>query len=147
LFHIAEVKPDRNTSDLIRLASFATAVGFGFGAASIQALRKTSGGLSFEFSAMTGVAFVIGAAIAIGFWRLLATSLNSDKPNTKALRAAVAGLIVMAVAGFLYPLRFVAEEKYADLWIGLGLAVMVLALVGTVFWHLVRLLNKDAERN
>lgn len=141
------MQPDKNTQDIIRIASFATAVGFGFGAASMQALEKTSSGLSFDFSAMTAVAFIIGAVIALGFWRLLARSLAADKPNTKALNAAVAGLVVMAIAGFLYPLRFVAEEKYADLWIGLGLAVMALSLVGAVLWKLIRILNKDAERS
>ena len=88
----------RSSRDFFKIASLGTALGFGAAAASTASLRSSPTGFSFQITAGTFVAFAIGAAIALIYWKLVAS-------NSKAARR---GSFLLALAGvglFLYPLR------------------------------------------
>ena len=105
-----------------KIASISTALGFGCAAASTASLRSSPVGFSFQISAATFVAFAVGAAVAMIYWKLVAS-------NSKAARRASFLIALAGVGLFLYPLRFVPASNLRDLTIGLILATIALSTV------------------
>ena len=129
----------RSLRVFFKIASLGTALGLGAAAASTASLRSSAVGFSFQLSAGTFVAFAIGAAIALIYWKLVAS-------NSKAARR---GSILLALAGvglFLYPLRFVPAGNLHDLIIGLILATCALSIAGFLLWRVKRFLDMDSKQ-
>ena len=128
------------TNEFIQVAKFGSAVGFGFMAASIQALNRKSGNFTFEISFWTLLAFVAGVALALVFWRL---ALSSVSPRN--FRRGVWLMAIFGLGAFLYPLRFIARENMREHLLGLLLAAGVLSAVGFVFLKIKGYLDKDYD--
>jgi hypothetical protein len=137
----AETEAESRSERLFfKIASLGTALGFGAAAASTASLRSGPVGFSFQLSVGTFVAFLVGAAIALIYWKLVASDSKA------ASRASV--LIALAGVGlFLYPLRFVPASNLRDLTIGLVLAVIALSTVGFLIWRITRFLEKDSQQD
>jgi hypothetical protein len=123
---------------LYKIVLGSTALGLGCMAATLEALRPSAAGFGFKVSGWTFVAFAMGLGAGLLYWKLEAGSRLVG-------RIANAALLLGGVAGFLYPLRFVPEDKMADIGIGLGLAVCALSLVGFMLWRLKSFFDKDDE--
>ncbi len=123
---------------LYKIVLGSTTLGLGFMAATLEALRPSAAGFAFKVSAWTFVAFAMGLAAGLLYWKLEAGSRLVG-------RIANAVLLLAGVAGFLYPLRFVPEDKMTDIGIGLGLAVCALSLGGFLLWRLKRFFDKDDD--
>jgi peptidoglycan/LPS O-acetylase OafA/YrhL len=122
-----------------RIASLGTAIGFGCAAASTESLRSSPAGFSFQITAGTFVAFAIGAAIAIFYWRLVVH-------NSPAVRRSSVLLALGGVGLFLYPLRFMPSRNLPELAIGLVSATLALSLVAFLLWKVKRFLDSDERR-
>jgi hypothetical protein len=122
-----------------KIAALSTALGFGAAAASTASLRSSPVGFSFQLSARTFVAFVIGAAVALIYWKLVAQ-------ESRAARRASLLIALGGVGLFLYPLRFVPAGNLHDLAVGLILAACALSLVGFLIWRITRLLDAETRQ-
>jgi hypothetical protein len=128
----------RNTREFFKIASVSTAIGFGCGVGSLQSLHWGPAGLMFQVSAGTFVAFAIGAAVGLLYWRAVTSGARSARNGSK-------WLLLGGVALFFYPLRFVPAEKLPDIAIGLALAVTALSTVACMLWQVKRFLDHDTQ--
>lgn len=140
---------DKNLRDFIRIAMFSTALGVGVVAASLYSLRKAPSGLTFDLTIGSVVAFIAGAVAGWWYWRavgklVLAHAEGSSERRTK-LRIYSGLLVLLGVAAFLYPIRFVPPENLRPVLEGLGMAFLVLTGVGVVLWQIKRYLDRDSE--
>src|SRR5579862_1998246 len=109
-----------NEKDLFKVIKFSTALAFGALLASLESLRSSAGGFSFQLSYKTLLAFLIGGGIALAYWAVV---LRCGAATRRT--GVVVGTVLLALFGigaFLYPLRFVPRDKLPDILIGLGLA-------------------------
>jgi thiosulfate reductase cytochrome b subunit len=113
-----------------------TALALGCMAAAVEALRRNAAGFAFQVSVWTFVAFAVGLAAGLLYWKLAARSLL-------AVRLGTAFLVLAGVGGFLYPLRFVPADKMADIAAGLGLAVCAISMGAFLLWRMKRFFDKD----
>jgi len=113
----------------------------GFAVGSLEALQPN---FSFKVSAKTVIAFALGAAMVWIYWTIL---LNPSKtPRQNRLRwVASAVLFLAGVAGFLYPLRFIAPNNYPDVILGLGAALCGISVIAVLLLACKRFLDRDSE--
>ena len=135
------MKTTTNPEDgiILRIIIWASSLAMGVGAASLEALRPHC---TFEFSATTPVAFAVGMAGLWSYWMLI------FNPRTGALwrrlRVMATALVALAgFTGFLYPVRFIAPEKYPELAIGLAAAVTALSVLTTLLLGCKRLFEEE----
>ncbi len=127
-----------------------SALGSGCLIASLPIVQSGPGGIDFRWSNWAVPAFVLGAAIAIGFWQLifrLAGRRGDEAASRRKLYAASAGLMLVALGAFIYPLRFVVPDRRTDVLIGLGMAVIVLSAVGMLIRTVVKWLESEAAQH
>jgi hypothetical protein len=118
------------------IARGATALALGCMAAALEMLRRNAAGFTFQVSVWTFVAFAVGLAAGLFYWKLAARSLP-------AVRLGTAFLVLAGIGGFLYPLRFVPKDKMADIAIGLGAAVCAISMGTFLLWRMKRFFDKD----
>jgi protein-S-isoprenylcysteine O-methyltransferase Ste14 len=134
----------KNEQDLFKVMVFSTALAFGALLASLESLRSNATGFSFQVSFRTLGAFLVGAGVALAYWRLLFNSSSAARRTGMVIGTVL--LALMGVGAFLYPLRFVSREKLPDILIGLGIAVCALSLVAGLLWSVHRYLDADSAR-
>lgn len=126
-----------------------SALGLGCLLASLTVLDLGKGGIEFHWSNLALLAFPAGALLAGGYW-LLVFRLGEADP-TRAGRRMIFGaslfMLLLAVAVFMYPLRFITPEKRTDVLIGLGVAVGALSCVGFMIRTVVRMLEEEDDAN
>src|SRR5262245_55096985 len=111
----------KDTRDFFWIVTVATAVGFGAATATLYSLRHGEGGLDFEFTAGTVVAFLAGAALASGYWRLIVKRLSRAQGQEASGHAEARDRLLFIVYSvklglfglgcLLYPLRYVTHEN------------------------------------
>jgi hypothetical protein len=132
---------------LYPVVTYSTALAFGCMIASLEALRPSGTGFSFEVSFKTLIAFVLGGAIALPFWRLILNGSNwSRRKITLVGGGLVAVLILLGVGAFLYPLRFVPKSQLPEIRTGLVTAVCALSGVGCLLWGVKRFVDSDEKQ-
>jgi len=118
------------------IITVATALAAGFGTASLQAWK----GHGWEVSAKTLLAFLIGAAVMVGYWRIIFHPSSSRRQ--KFLRLGATVMIFLAGVGFfLYPLKFVQAALLPEIRIGLITAFCALSGVGALLFLAKRLFD------
>ncbi len=125
-----------------------SALGIGTLMASLTVLEPTDHGFEFRWSPYVPLTFLIGALLAWAYWRLifkLASRESDPVRSARRLKQAVVGLLALGVLTFLYPLRFVAEERRTDVLIGLGTAIIALSGVGWMVRTVVVMLESEPE--
>jgi hypothetical protein len=125
-----------NSHTLWRVASICAAAALGGAGASVESLRSTASGLSFQVSLGTVVGFIIGTAIGLLYWHIAANSAVAARRGSWVLAIAGVGL-------FLYPLRFVPAEKLPEIAIGLSTAAVALSIAGILISRVGRFLDGD----
>ncbi len=126
----APVQPDKNR-DFFRIASFSTALALGCAAATVYSVKLGSAGITIELSWGTLVAFAAAAGVGVYYWRLI-------EKGRRSARWLDAVMILLGLALFLYPVRFVAPEKKVDVAVGLVLAMIFLGTAGWLIWRCMR---------
>jgi nicotinamide riboside transporter PnuC len=137
------------TSALFRIAGIGASLAFGIMVASLFALKSGPTGLTFELNAATIVSFLIAGAFAWFYWRMVARMAGARAPEQKKKKfiAFSLGLVLVGIISFLYPLKFIPEEKRKDVFIGLTLALCCIAGVGFVMWKVKKFLDADLKRS
>jgi hypothetical protein len=136
----------KNERDIRRIMVGGTAIGFGFMVASLEALRSSSSGFSFQITWRTCVAFVLGATALVPFWKIVFGLVSGDRTRSRHVWAALLFLLI-GVAAFLYPTRYVPSEKLPELYTGFFLAVCTLSLLAGILIVIGRFLEADDKNN
>jgi len=136
--------PVKNERDIQRIIKVGTAIGFGCMIASLEALRSSSSGFSFQITARTFVVFLLGAAAMFPFWKIVFGLVSGNRQRSRHVWGALL-LLLVGIGAFLYPSRFVPTEKLRDMYIGLGLAVCALSLVAWLIITTGRFLEHQGE--
>lgn len=128
------------------LVMLASAVGMGGVVASLTTLRQGPFGFEFHWTSLAIPAFVAGALVACGYWALIFrySSRAGSVGGRRWIGGASIVLLLMAVVAFLYPIRFIPEQKRGDVIIGLSAAVVVLSGIGYLIHTIVKWLDQDA---
>jgi hypothetical protein len=123
---------------VFRIIIYCLSLAFSVLIASLETVRPAQDGFAFEVSWRTAVAFLIGAAITVPCFRTMFLSPSKARRNS-----ALALVVVIGVASFLYPLRFVPSEKFGAIFVGLSIAACALSVIGVVLFGINRFLNAD----
>jgi len=143
---IKTATPTGADSTLFRIAGFGASFAFGAMVASLFALKPVPDGLSFELNAGAVVSFIAAALFAWFYWRLIARmATDPSTPRKKKFLIFSAGVVVIGIISFLYPLKFVPASKRADVFIGLALAIGCITGVGIVMWKVKKFLDADLK--
>ena len=136
-----------NTSALFNIASYGAAVAFGVMVATLFALDRSPNGLVFRLNALAVIAFLVAAPFAWFYWRLIARMATERAPEQRRKKFIIfsAGLLLVGVMAFLYPLKFVPAEKRKDVFIGLALAFGCIGGVGFVMLKVRKFLEADLK--
>jgi uncharacterized membrane protein len=134
----------KNERDIVRIATFSTALALGTVFASNQALTRDVNGFVWHLSAQTLLAFVVGAAIGYSYWKIIDRS--SDRQASGLLRVASFVLLLVGIGAFLYPLRFLPTDQLPDVAKGLAVDVVALSALGWILWQIRNFLNADTEQ-
>src|SRR5690242_20595909 len=136
-----------NTTALFNIASYGAALAFGVMVATLFALERTPNGLSFKLNAAAIISFLVAAPVTFFYWRLIARMATERAPEQRRKKFIVfsAGLLLIGVMAFLYPLKFVPAEKRKDVFIGLALAFGCIGGVGLVMLKVRRFLEADLK--
>jgi hypothetical protein len=85
----------------------------------------------------------LGLTLGGWFWRLIWRAERAESPAARRRLLRFSLLLgLMAAVSFAYPMRFIPAERRQEVFIGLGVAVLVLSLVGVVLWRIIRMLNE-----
>lgn len=146
----------KDTRDFFWIVTVATAVGFGAATASLYSLRHGEGGLDFEFTAGTVVAFLAGAALASGYWRLIVKRISraeareaSGPAETRDRLLFIVYSVLLGLFGLgclLYPLRYVTHENLSPVIQGLVMAFAVVTVIGGALWGIARFIARLDKR-
>ncbi|HZV33650.1 MAG TPA: hypothetical protein VFB72_03670, partial [Verrucomicrobiae bacterium] len=112
----------KNERDIRRIMVAGTAIAFGCMAGSLEALRGGPGGFSFQISWRTFLAFAVGGLAVVPFWNIVFGLVSNNRTRSRHVRAAILFLLI-GIAAFLYPLRFIPKEKLPEVYTGLVFAV------------------------
>lgn len=136
----------KNERDVFRIMIWGSAVSFGFLAAALQALRPNPAGFTFQVSALTFFAFVLGVGMGFAFWKVVLSRASGARQKSLRFWAELL-LVLLGMGAFLYPLRFVPREKLPEMFTGLVTAVCALSLLGCLLVMMGRFLESDDKEN
>jgi hypothetical protein len=112
----------KNERDIRRIMVAGTAIGFGFMAASLEALHS---GFTFQITWRTFAAFILGTAVVVPFWKVVFGLVTGNRARSRHVWTALLFLLI-GIGAFLYPSRFVPAEKRPELYTGLVIAACAL---------------------
>ena len=138
-----------SNSTLFHIAGLGSSLGFGAMVASLFAVRAGAAGIAFEFTVPAVLAFLVSGTLAWFYWRLVARMAAEKAPEQRRKKFLIfsAGLLLVGVVAFLYPLKFIPAEKRKDVFIGLSLAVGCLTGVGLVMLKVRKFLEADLKES
>ena len=136
-------------SALFRIAGIGASLAFGAMVASLFALKSGPSGLIFELNAAAIVSFLIAGTFGWLYWRMIARMAGERAPERRKKKFVLfsIGLVLVGIVSFLYPLKFIPEEKRKDVFIGLALALGCIGGVGFVMWKVKKFLDADLKRS
>ena len=128
-----------------RLVAISTGLAFGGMLASLAVFERASHGklaLRWHWAAVPLLA--LGLFLGLRFWNVLWRAQSEGTAVARArLRRFTILLGVVAVASFVYPMRYVQASRMGEVLAGLGLAIVVLAFMGVLIWKTIRWVNDN----
>ena len=140
--HHSSERGERTFSNIV---AGSTAVAFGSVFCSLACVgRNANGALDFAWQWSALIWLALGACGGWYFWKLAWWSEKAARPHAKAYFIGFcAFLCLLTLYLFVRPLRFVAQENFRDVLIGLGLAILVLAFFGYLIFTLGRWFSRE----
>jgi hypothetical protein len=143
----SEPKTEKNERDIRRVIVWGPAAAFGGSLGSLASLQSSPTGFYFELSPRSFVAFIIGALLVFPFWRVVFSPPGKSRSGPGRIILAMLFLALLGIGSFLYPARLVPSEKLHAMFIGLGIAVCALSMVGGGLLLMAHFLEADARQN
>jgi hypothetical protein len=115
----------------------------------IASIRQVNPTIVFRFDWLTALALIVGCGMGWLFWRVIPgddDQRKSGRSKWLPLGLWVAALCGMMLAGFAYGMKDISGEKQREMYIGTGMAFLVLAFVGFLFWRSVKYFEDDHRR-
>ncbi|MFO1458834.1 MAG: hypothetical protein U1G08_05450 [Verrucomicrobiota bacterium] len=131
------------------LVMLASAVGMGGVVASLTTLKQGQYGFEFHWTNLAIPGFFAGAIIACIYWLMIFrfSARSASGGGRRPIVIASFALLGASIVAFLYPVRFIPEQKRGDVIIGLSAAIVVLSGIGYLIHTIVRWLDQDGEEN
>jgi len=131
------------------LVMLGSAAGMGGMVASLTTLKQGPYGFEFHWSNLAIPGFVAGALISCLYWAMIFrySARAGSASGRRFVGIASMTLLALAVVAFLYPIRFIPEQKRGDVIVGLAGAIVVLGGIGYLIHTIVSWLEQDAEEN
>lgn len=134
---------------LRRVIALATGLAFAGMLASLAVVDRGEAGrlvLHWHWAAVPLIA--LGLWLGWRFWGLLWAAESDPSPvgRRRLIRFAI-GLAAMAMFSFAYPMRFIQEERRNEVFLGLGLAILVLSAFGCLIWKTIQWVNENEPRD
>lgn len=128
-----------------RVVAVSTGLAFGGMLASLAVFERASHGkLALRWHWAAVPLLVTGLGLGLRFWNVLWRAQAEDTPEARArLRRFTVLLGVVAVASFVYPMRYVQASRMGEVLAGLGLAVVALAGMGVLIWRTICWVNEN----
>lgn len=124
--------------DLLTVVKFSSAFSLGTMAAFICSIREVNPHLRFALDFVTALAFVLGVGLSWALWRALLES-SLENPRTRRWIGFLLGVVVAGtLAGYGYAIASLPQGRFREMVIGTTAAVIVLSLLGTLFWKVAR---------
>jgi hypothetical protein len=133
-----------------QLVSLASSLAISGMLASLAAVEKgaVSGRLEFHWHWAVLPLGLIGLGLGHVFWRLLWQAQRDNRVESqRRVRWFAALLGLIAISSFLYPLRYLQPERRSDVFIGFGLAVVVLTAFGFLIAYTIRMVGENEPRD
>ena len=128
------------------LVMVSSALGMGGVISSLTLLSRGPHGFEFHWTGLAIPGFVLGMMVSTGYWAIVfRLSAQSSLRGPRFLAFASGIMLVFALVAFLYPIRFIPEQKRSDVVIGLCAAVVVLSTVGYIIHSIVRGLEQESQ--
>ena len=128
----------RDDRTVFRIIIGCLSLAFSVLVASLETVRPAPFGFSFHVSWNTLLTLGVAAVIVVPCFRTLFLSRHASRR-----KAALAIVVMIGLASFLYPLRFVPTTKFGDIFIGLAIAVGALSMIGRCLFAINQFLNAD----
>jgi cytochrome c biogenesis protein CcdA len=129
--------------DLRRIMIYGSSVGTGIAAASLEALKPN---FAFVVSPSTFAVGLLVTAGFVGYWKLMFAAKQGRAWNW--LRVATTAIVAaLGITGFLYPVRFVAPDRFPELAGGLARAAIGLAFGAAMLLACKRFFDADVRSN
>jgi hypothetical protein len=128
-----------------RVVSVATGLAFGGMLATLAVFERGSHGkLSLRWHWAAVPLLLVGLLLGLQFWKTLWRAQSEDNAASRLrLKAFSIFLAVIAVGSFAYPMRYIQSSRRADVFSGLGLAVLVLGAFGYLIWKTIQWVNAN----
>lgn len=115
----------------------------------IGAVRQVNPTIEIRFDWLTVLGFVAGCGMGWLFWRVIpddASRARNGRSKWLPFTLWLAALSAMMVAGFVYGMKDISSAKQREMYLGTGMAVLVLTFVGFLFWRSVKYFEDDHRR-
>ncbi len=136
-----EPTTDEKKSDRVFfwVAGGSLALAFGVLFAMLESAYQGPAGFAFRIGGGTWAAFALGAAGGLLAWKLVSQAATA--------RATLILLLLVGLATFLYPLRFLQMQSLAEVVPGLAISIVALTCLGLILWRIKCALDRDEARN
>lgn len=134
---------------LKRLIKWAVTFSIGGMATFIGSIRQVNPSIELRVDWLTLLVAIIGFGMGWMFWRVIPTDLEASVDNKSKWVPLVLWVSVLSglmFAGFAYGMKDISSEKQREMYIGTGMAVLVLTFVGFLFWRAVHFFESDHQR-
>ncbi len=127
------------------VVSVATGLAFGGMLATLAVFERGSHGkLSLRWHWGAIPLLMIGLALGLQFWRTLWRAQKENTAVSKTrLKAFSIFLGAVAIISFAYPMRYIQSSRRAEVFSGLGLAIIVLSGFGYLIWKTIQWVNAN----
>ena len=125
---------------VFRIIIYSLSLAFSVLVASLETMRSAGNGFTMVVSWKTVLVFAAAASCFLACFRGIFLS-----PNRRYRGRLLAVVVGVGLISFLYPLRFVPNQKFGAILIGLAIALAVLTTVGFMLYTAGKFFESDGS--
>lgn len=135
---------------LKRLIQWAATLGLSAMTGFILSIRSVNPSIQFKFDWITFLGLVVGGWMGWIFWRLIpregSGNARSGRRRWIPLMLWFAVLTGIMVGGFAYGMKDINNARQREMFMGTGMALLVLSFVGFLLWRIGKFLEDDHRK-